>query len=71
VAQYLKTPEFLRLRIGVGRPERGDPRPVADWVLAPFEADVDVGGLVSRAADAVEVLEREGLDEAQRRFNER
>ena len=25
-----------RLRIGVGRPERGDPRPVADFVLSPF-----------------------------------
>ena len=35
VAQQLGTPEFMRLRIGVGRPERGDPRPVADWVLTP------------------------------------
>src|SRR5436305_804110 len=24
IAQHLKTPEFMRLRIGVGRPERGD-----------------------------------------------
>ena len=71
VAASLGTPEFLRLRVGVGRPERGDPRPVADWVLSPFAADVDVGGLVSRAADAVEVLVRDGLDEAQQRFNER
>ena len=37
VAQHLETPEFLRLRIGVGRPERGDPRPVADLVLSPFD----------------------------------
>ena len=29
--------DFLRLRIGVGRPERGDPRPVADFVLSPFD----------------------------------
>ena len=28
VAKFLGTPEFTRLRIGVGRPERGDPRPV-------------------------------------------
>src|ERR671919_485597 len=27
LAQHLKTQEFLRLRIGVGRPERGDSRP--------------------------------------------
>jgi PTH1 family peptidyl-tRNA hydrolase len=71
LAAALGTPEFLRLRVGVGRPERGDPRPVADWVLSPFDASVDVGGLVARAADAVEVLVAEGLDEAQQRFNER
>jgi peptidyl-tRNA hydrolase, PTH1 family len=71
VASALRTPEFLRLRIGVGRPERGDPRPVADWVLSPFDPDVDVGALVGRAADAVETLVREGLEEAQQRFNER
>ena len=71
VASALQTPEFLRLRIGVGRPERGDPRPVADWVLSPFDPEVDVGALVGRAADAVETLVREGLEEAQQRFNER
>jgi PTH1 family peptidyl-tRNA hydrolase len=71
LASALRTPEFLRLRIGVGRPERGNPRPVADWVLSPFEPDVDVGGLVARAADAVETLVRDGLEEAQQRFNER
>jgi PTH1 family peptidyl-tRNA hydrolase len=71
LASALKTPEFLRLRIGVGRPERGDRRPVSDWVLSPFEPEVDVGALVGRAADAVETLVREGLEEAQQRFNER
>jgi peptidyl-tRNA hydrolase, PTH1 family len=71
LAQHLKTPEFLRLRIGVGRPERGDPRPVADFVLSPFDEHVDVEALVARAADAVETLAREGLEETQNRFNER
>jgi PTH1 family peptidyl-tRNA hydrolase len=71
VAQHLGTGEFGRVRIGVGRPERGDPRPVADFVLSPFPAEVDVGVLVARAADAVETVARDGLDEAQNRFNER
>jgi PTH1 family peptidyl-tRNA hydrolase len=71
VAQLLGTGDFARLRIGVGRPERGDPRPVADFVLSPFAPDVDVEGLVARAADAVETIAREGLEEAQNRFNER
>ena len=69
IAQALGTSEFLRLRIGVGRPGRGDPRDVADYVLAPFEPHEDADALVSRAADAVEALLTEGLAETQRRFN--
>jgi PTH1 family peptidyl-tRNA hydrolase len=69
VAKHLGTPEFLRLRVGVGRPERGDPRPLADYVLADFEPHEDAGRLVARAADAVEALDARGLDAAQREFN--
>jgi peptidyl-tRNA hydrolase, PTH1 family len=69
LAQALGTQEFLRLRIGVGRPGRGDPRSVADYVLSPFELEENVGALVSRAADAVETVAREGVEAAQQRFN--
>jgi PTH1 family peptidyl-tRNA hydrolase len=69
LAQSLGMQDFLRLRIGVGRPDRGDPRSVADYVLAPFELEEDVGALVSRAADAVETLARDGVEAAQQRFN--
>jgi len=69
IAQHLGTQDFLRLRVGVGRPERGDPRPLADYVLSDFEPFDDVEGIVARAADAVETLVADGLDEAQRRFN--
>ena len=71
IAQVLGTPDFVRMRVGVGRPGRGDPRDVADFVLSPFEVHEDRDGIVARAADAVEVVVAEGLDEAQRRFNER
>ncbi len=69
IAQSMQTQDFLRLRIGVGRPERGDPRPVADWVLSAFPPETDVEGLIARAADAVEAVALEGLEAAQRRFN--
>jgi PTH1 family peptidyl-tRNA hydrolase len=69
IAQHLGTNDFLRLRIGVGRPGRGDPRSVADYVLSPFDPHVDVDELVTRAADAVEVLATDGLAAAQQRFN--
>jgi PTH1 family peptidyl-tRNA hydrolase len=71
IARDLGSAEFLRLRVGVGRPERGDPRPVADFVLSPFPPDVDVEGIVGRAADAVETLALDGLVATQQRFNDR
>jgi peptidyl-tRNA hydrolase, PTH1 family len=69
IAQALGTQDFLRLRIGVGRPGRGDRRSVSDYVLSPFEPDEDVEVLVERSADAVEMLVRDGLEMAQTRFN--
>jgi PTH1 family peptidyl-tRNA hydrolase len=69
IAQALSTQDFLRLRIGVGRPGRGDRRSVADFVLAPFDPVVDVDALVARAADAIESIAREGLESTQQRFN--
>ena len=69
IASHLGRQDFARLRVGVGRPERGDRRPVADFVLSPFPPEVDAEKLVARAADAVESLVQEGLEETQRRFN--
>jgi peptidyl-tRNA hydrolase, PTH1 family len=69
IAQALGTNEFLRLRVGVGRPGRGDRRSVSDYVLSRFDQETDVDALVARAADAVETIAGEGLDEAQRRYN--
>jgi PTH1 family peptidyl-tRNA hydrolase len=71
IAQHLKTPDFLRLRIGVGRPERGDPRPLADYVLSDFEPHDDAETLIARAADAVEQLDAEGLERTQAKVNRR
>ena len=69
VRQALGTAEFLRVRVGVGRPGRGDRRPVADYVLSAFEPDEDADAWIAAAADAVETLARDGLDVAQRAFN--
>jgi peptidyl-tRNA hydrolase, PTH1 family len=69
LAQHLGSQDFLRLRIGVGRPGRGDPRSVADWVLSPFAPEDDAEALVSRSADAVETIAAESLEAAQQRFN--
>jgi PTH1 family peptidyl-tRNA hydrolase len=69
LAQHLGSQDLLRLRIGVGRPGRGDPRPVADWVLSPFSPEEDAEALIGRAADAVETIASDGLEAAQQRYN--
>ena len=69
IARQLGTPDFLRLRVGVGRPGRGDPRPLADYVLTDFEPADDAEAIVARAADAVETLDAEGLERTQQKIN--
>jgi peptidyl-tRNA hydrolase, PTH1 family len=69
LVQHLGSQDFLRLRIGVGRPGRGDPRSVADWVLSPFSPEEDAEALISRSADAVETIAADGVEAAQQRFN--
>jgi PTH1 family peptidyl-tRNA hydrolase len=71
VASHLGTSDFLRLRVGVGRPGRGDHRKPADYVLSDFEPHEDAERLVASAADAVELLDAEGLEAAQRAVNVR
>jgi PTH1 family peptidyl-tRNA hydrolase len=67
--QALRTPDFLRVRVGVGRPPgRQDP---ADYVLQPFSKreETDVAILTDAAADAVRSLIVDGLAAAQDRHN--
>jgi len=71
IAKSLGTSDFLRIRVGVGRPGRGDKRPLADWVLSDFEPHEDPDRIVAEAAEAVELLDAEGLEAAQRQINTR
>lgn len=69
VAKALGTPDFPRIRVGIGRPPgRQDP---ADWVLDPFAASEreTLQILIGDAADAAEQLVDEGLIAAQQRFH--
>ena len=69
VARVLTTPDFPRVRVGIGRPPgRQDP---ADWVLAPFGAAErpNLPILISDAADAVELLVEDGLLAAQQKHH--
>ena len=67
MAASLGTPDFLRVRCGVGRPRRGDPRSVADYVLGAFYDDEDPADLIEQACDCAEAILADGIDEAERR----
>ncbi|HUE25851.1 MAG TPA: aminoacyl-tRNA hydrolase [Solirubrobacteraceae bacterium] len=65
IRQALGSPDFARVRIGVGRPPTTDPDRVAAYVLGRFREPKDeVAALIDRAADAAErtVLEGDGAD---------
>lgn len=71
IAKAMNTPEFLRVRIGIGRPPgQQDP---ADFVLKPFASGerAEVAVLLEDAADAAESLVGEGLLATQQRFHGR
>jgi len=64
-----RTPDFCRVRMGIGRPPgRQDP---VDYVLEPFpkRMEAEVAIFVDDAADAVRSLVLEGLQATQERFN--
>ncbi len=69
IARALGTPDFPRVRVGIGRPP-GSQDP-ADWVLSAFGAKERemLPILVSDAADAVELLVGEGLVAAQQKYH--
>jgi peptidyl-tRNA hydrolase, PTH1 family len=49
------SPDFARVRIGIGRPDTTDPEIVSSYVLGKWrQPAADVAELVDRAADAVE-----------------
>jgi PTH1 family peptidyl-tRNA hydrolase len=62
-------PDFVRVRIGVGRPPEGARMTVTDFVLGRMDAAVK--DALPRAADAVEAILDEGTEGAMNRFNAR
>ncbi len=69
ISQVLGTKDYLRVRVGIGRPPGR--QPAADYVLKPFSAvERELLPLhLDRAADAVEALAEGTLEQAQQRFH--
>jgi peptidyl-tRNA hydrolase, PTH1 family len=69
IAAAIGTPDFTRVRIGIGRPPGR--MPAADFVLKDFSGQERelLPNLLTDAADAVELIAGEGLVAAQQRFH--
>ncbi len=71
IREVCSSPEFVRVRIGVGRPDEGDRRPIRDWILQPFDATRVVEPVYDAAADAIEAIVRDGVRSAMNAINVR
>lgn len=69
VIYHLKSDEFPRIRVGIGKP--GEDRDLADYVLAGFGAEDRelVDKSISNAADAAVTIIKAGIDTAMNKYN--
>lgn len=70
IAAKMGTKDFVRIRLGIGRPEHGD---VTNHVLSAFRPDEEpaVEEMIEVACDAIEHLLENGASGAQNEFNGR
>ena len=71
IAESLGTSEFLRVRIGIGRPAPGEDS--KDYVLKPMVGRemASLEPLLDRAAEAVAAIITEGVSRAMSRYNQK
>lgn len=79
IVEQLGTADFVRFRLGVGRPKGHDAwgkanikrREVEKYVLSDFSEteEKETGRLIKRASEAIQVALKKGLTEAMNRFN--
>ncbi len=73
VTSHLGTPDYMRLRIGIGRPPAGFRGDMADYVLQAFASAerADLDDVVVRAADVVALVVERGIAAAMNVTNQR
>jgi len=71
IIERLGTPDFVRVRIGIGRPPPGFRGEVADYVLHDFDASerAELPDVLGRALDAVKRVLTDGTSAAMKHTN--
>jgi PTH1 family peptidyl-tRNA hydrolase len=70
IMEELGSPDFARMRIGIGRAENG---PQADYVLSKFDDDEKevLSAVLDKAAEIMVFILHRGVEEAMNKFNRR
>jgi PTH1 family peptidyl-tRNA hydrolase len=71
IIERLGTPDFVRVRVGIGKPPAGFRGQGADWVLSNLDASerAELPDVVAAAIDAVRSVAADGLSSAMNRVN--
>ncbi len=71
IIERLGTPDFVRVRVGIGKPPPGFRGQAADWVLSNFDAveRAEVPDVVGAALSAIRAIVDHGLAAAMNRVN--
>ncbi len=70
ISGLLGTADYIRLKLGVGRPENPN-YPVADYVLGKFSPDEmkQMGDFLNKAIEAIDSIIHDGIQKASTKFN--
>lgn len=70
ITKTMGSPEFYRMRIGIGRPSRGS---VSSWVLSkfPIEQNTELEIVMEKSAEALNALLKDGFKKASNTYNKK
>lgn len=71
LTEHLGTRDYLRVRIGIGRPPKSAPQPIPDWVLGPVDDGHDFDTAIATAARGARLIVARGLNAAQNDIHSR